>query len=163
MYRRYFPMVLRAVKENHGTHEDAEDLFQESLIILLEKSRSPSFVLECQLKTFLYSVCRNLWLKRVQSSRGQIRWAAETGKGIPVTEELEELYNKEKQFERMFSALTHLGEPCQTILEDYYLHKLSMTDIAEKFGYTNPENAKNQKYKCLMRLKRLFFSQYNQA
>jgi predicted DNA-binding protein YlxM (UPF0122 family) len=47
-----------------------------------------------------------------------------------------------------------------TILEDYYLHKKSMQEIAEKFGYTNAENAKNQKYKCLMRLKKLFFDQY---
>ena len=35
-----------------------------------------------------------------------------------------------------------------------------MQDIAAVFGYTNAENAKNQKYKCLVRLKRLFFSQY---
>ena len=36
-----------------------------------------------------------------------------------------------------------------------------MTDIAAEFGYTNADNAKNQKYKCLMRLKKLFFAQYN--
>ena len=28
------------------------------------------------------------------------------------------------------------------------------------FGYTNADNAKTQKYKCLMRLKKLFFAQY---
>jgi hypothetical protein len=53
-----------------------------------------------------------------------------------------------------------MGEPCKTILEDYYIRKMSMQDISEKFGYTNAENAKNQKYKCLMRLKKLFFDQY---
>jgi len=36
-----------------------------------------------------------------------------------------------------------------------------MNDIAKQFGYTNADNAKNQKYKCLMRLKKLFFAQYN--
>jgi hypothetical protein len=36
-----------------------------------------------------------------------------------------------------------------------------MQQLAEMFGYTNADNAKNQKYKCLMRLKKLFFSQYN--
>jgi predicted DNA-binding protein YlxM (UPF0122 family) len=60
----------------------------------------------------------------------------------------------------MESALQNMGQPCQTILEDYYLHKRSMQEIAEKFGYTNAENAKNQKYKCLMRLKKLFFDRY---
>ena len=36
----------------------------------------------------------------------------------------------------------------------------SMSEIAGSFGYTNADNAKNQKYKCLMRLKKLFFDQY---
>jgi hypothetical protein len=40
------------------------------------------------------------------------------------------------------------------------MEKKSMTDIAGSFGYTNADNAKNQKYKCLMRLKKLFFTVY---
>ena len=55
-------------------------------------------------------------------------------------------------------SMNGLGEPCRTILEDYYVNKLSMMEICEKFGYTNADNAKNQKYKCLMRLKKMFFS-----
>jgi hypothetical protein len=35
-----------------------------------------------------------------------------------------------------------------------------MPEITEKFGYTNVDSAKNQKYKCLMRLKKLFFLDY---
>jgi hypothetical protein len=45
-------------------------------------------------------------------------------------------------------------------LEAFYIQKKSMNEIAGDFGYTNPENAKNQKYKCLIRLKKLFFSEY---
>jgi len=57
--------------------------------------------------------------------------------------------------------MRHLGEPCKSLLEAFYLQKKQMVDIAEEFGYTNADNAKNQKYKCLMRLKKLFFAQYN--
>jgi len=57
----------------------------------------------------------------------------------------------------MEHALLQLGEPCKTIIEDYYLQSKSMQDICEKFGYTNSDNAKTQKYKCLKRLKKLFF------
>ena len=34
-----------------------------------------------------------------------------------------------------------------------------MTDIAQNFGYTNAENAKTQKYKCLNRIRKLFFTE----
>jgi hypothetical protein len=56
--------------------------------------------------------------------------------------------------------MSSLGEPCKSLLEAYYLQKKSMLEIAGDFGYTNADNAKNQKYKCLMRLKKLFFEQY---
>lgn len=53
--------------------------------------------------------------------------------------------------------MENLGEPCKTLLKDFYVYKLSMDEISEKFGYTNSDNAKTQKYKCLQRLKRYFF------
>ena len=57
----------------------------------------------------------------------------------------------------MNQSLENLGEPCAALIKDFYVNKLSMDEIAEKFGYTNSDNAKNQKYKCLQRLKRYFF------
>ena len=35
-----------------------------------------------------------------------------------------------------------------------------MQEITDNFGYTNAENAKNQKYKCKKKIKKLFFAQY---
>ena len=53
-----------------------------------------------------------------------------------------------------------LGEPCKSLLEAFYIEKRSMPEIAAHFGYTNADNAKTQKYKCLMRLKKIFFAHY---
>jgi DNA-directed RNA polymerase specialized sigma subunit len=58
----------------------------------------------------------------------------------------------------MESALSKLGEPCKSLIEAYYFQKKNMQEIAANFGYTNADNAKTQKYKCLMRLKKLFFT-----
>ena len=60
----------------------------------------------------------------------------------------------------MEKAISSLGEPCKSLIEAFYIQKRSMQDIANQFGYTNADNAKNQKYKCLMRLKKLFFAVY---
>jgi len=60
----------------------------------------------------------------------------------------------------MEKAIGSLGEPCKSLIEAFYIQKRNMQDIATQFGYTNADNAKNQKYKCLMRLKKLFFAQY---
>ena len=79
---------------------------------------------------------------------------------VPVEEEVEEHEQKDIQFKAMEKSMLNLGEPCKSLLEAYYLQKRNMTEIAGSFGYTNADNAKNQKYKCLIRLKKLFFAQH---
>ena len=80
---------------------------------------------------------------------------------VSVEADLESFEKKDAAYAIMDRALNSLGEPCKGLLEGYYLNKKGMQELAADFGYTNADNAKNQKYKCLMRLKKLFFSQYN--
>ena len=79
---------------------------------------------------------------------------------VPVEEEIELHGQQQTEFQMMEKALLHLGEPCRSLIEAFYLQKKSMTDIAGHFGYTNADNPKNQKYKCLMRLRKLFFAEF---
>lgn len=161
IYKDNFNMVQALILNNNGTYDDARDIFQEAVITLYEKAKSDSFVLTCQIKTYIYSVCRRLWLKRLQQMgrySGQVESLEET---VPVEEDLEFHEKRNADFAIMERALNSLGEPCKGLLEAYYLQKKGMTEIAQDFGYTNADNAKNQKYKCLMRLKKLFFAQYN--
>ena len=160
IYQENFNMVQSLVINNNGSADDAKDIFQETMIVLYEKVRSGSFELNCQIKTFVYSVSRRLWLKRLQQ---QNRYAAPGDNMeavVPVEEELEAHEQRNTEFEMMEKAINNLGEPCKSLLEAYYLQKQNMQVIAASFGYTNADNAKNQKYKCLMRLKKIFFTHY---
>ncbi len=160
IYRTHYSMVQTLVINNSGTSDDARDIFQEALIVLYEKAKSGSFELHAQLKTYIYAVCRRLWLKKLalyQRFSGDLANAAET---LATDEDLEMYEHRTQDFELMERALQHLGEPCKELLENYYLRKKNMSEIAREFGYTNADNAKNQKYKCLMRLKKIFFGHY---
>ena len=79
---------------------------------------------------------------------------------VQVEDEIEAHEKLNTDFNLMEKALIKIGEPCKSILEAYYIQKKSMPEIAETFGYTNADNAKTQKYKCLVRLKKIFFAQY---
>ncbi len=157
LYSTYFPMVLQLVLNNNGNEDDAKDVFQESVIVLYNKVKTGNFELNSKLKTFIYSVCRRLWLKRLNAQSKTVRNIEDFSDFIPVEDDLERHEEKDRQFAIMESALLQLGEPCKTIIEDYYMQNKSMQEICEKFGYTNADNAKTQKYKCLQRLKKLFF------
>ena len=161
IYQQYYSMIQALVINNNGTSDDARDIFQESLIVLYEKARSGTFELHAQLKTYLYAVSRRLWLKKLQVNKRFSRDLANAEESIAISEDLEIFEKRNQEFDLLESALQQLGEPCKTLIEAFYLQKKNMTDIAAEFGYTNADNAKNQKYKCLMRLKRRFFDQYN--
>jgi RNA polymerase sigma factor (sigma-70 family) len=159
LYIAYFPMILQLIINNNGNEDDAKDIYQEAIIVLYNKVKAGNFELSSKLKTYIYSICRRLWLKRLTQLNhygGDIRDFQEF---LPVEDELEQHSERDIQFDKMASALQLLGEPCKTIMEDFYIYNRSMQEICERFGYTNADNAKTQKYKCLQRLKKLFFQQ----
>jgi len=156
IYKQHYTMVQSLITNNNGSPDDARDIFQEAMIVLYEKVRSGTFELNCQLKTYLYSVCRRLWLKRLSQLQRLSPEVENLEETVPVEEEIELHEQRNLDFQTMERSMQRLGEPCRSLLEAYYLQKKNMVEIAGSFGYTNADNAKNQKYKCLMRLKKLF-------
>jgi RNA polymerase sigma factor (sigma-70 family) len=162
IYKYNYNLIQALIVNNSGTTDDAKDIFQEAMMVLYEKARSGNFELNCQIRTYLYSVSKRLWLKKLQQSNRFVKDFGDEGMGnVPVEEDLEDHDEKDAVYEMMHQSFHQLGEPCKSLLEAFYFQKKTMQDIANSFGYTNSENAKTQKYKCLMRLKKIFFAQYN--
>jgi RNA polymerase sigma factor (sigma-70 family) len=160
IYKDNYNMVQTLIINNNGSADDAKDIFQETMIVLFEKVRSGGFELNCQIKTFVYSVSRRLWLKRLQQQHRYTTPGDNMEPVVAVEEDLDAHEQRNAEFDMMEKAIGNLGEPCRSLLEAYYLQKQNMQVIAANFGYTNSDNAKNQKYKCLMRLKKIFFTHY---
>jgi RNA polymerase sigma factor (sigma-70 family) len=160
VYKENYSLIQHFVISNNGTEDDARDIFQEAMMVLYEKSRSPEFELTCQIRTYLYSVCRRLWLKKLQYARRMESQVENYDKIVSVEEDLEQHEKLTQQYLTMRTAMGKIGEPCKSLIEAFYVHRKNMHEIASFFGYTNADNAKNQKYKCLVRLKKLFFAQY---
>jgi len=159
LYLAYFPMVLRLIVNNNGNEDDAKDIYQEAIIVLYNKVKAGDFELSSKLKTYIYSVCRRLWLKRLSQLNRYAGDIKDFQDYLVVDDEIENDRERDIAFNKMGNAMQLLGEPCKTIIEDFYIHNRSMQQICENFGYTNSDNAKTQKYKCLQRLKKLFFQQ----
>jgi RNA polymerase sigma factor (sigma-70 family) len=160
IYQENFNTIQALIINNNGSSDDAKDIFQEAMIVLYEKVRTEGFELHCQIKTFVYSVARRLWLKRLQQQNRYSSPGDSMESVVDVDEDLEVHEKKDLELDMMEKAIGNLGEPCKSLIEAYYLQKKSMQEIAADFGYTNSDNAKTQKYKCLVRLKKIFFAQY---
>lgn len=160
LYKLYFGSINHFIITNNGSEDDAKDIFQEAIIVFYQNIKDQNFELNCKIKTYLYSVSRLMWLKKIKKASAIVGKITDFEGFIAIEDaDADLIEERELQFGKMASALSQLGEPCKTLVEDFYIKQLSMSQISEKFGYTNADNAKTQKYKCLMRLKKLFFKQ----
>jgi len=158
VYKLHFPMIENFVRQNGGSEQEAKDLFQDGFLVLYRNVKNPVFSLDCKIKTYIYSVCKRIWLTELKRKSKAPVIIDEIDEFINIDEtEVEDLNKHEESLLHLQKSLEKLGEPCSILLSDYYLNDLSMQQIALKMGYTNADNAKTQKYKCLLRLKKIFF------
>jgi RNA polymerase sigma factor (sigma-70 family) len=163
IYRKNFPVVRGWIIKNGGTEADSADIFQEALMVLFGKSQEADFRLTCSIGTYLFAVSKHYWYKRIQKNgRNPAVLVEDDGllenlAGM-ADDDIKLHHEREAHFKQLDAALEKLGEPCSSLLRAYYHEDKNMQEISTAFGYTNAENAKNQKYKCLTRLKKIFFS-----
>jgi RNA polymerase sigma factor (sigma-70 family) len=156
IYKQCYPVIQHFILTNSGDAEEAADIFQDALVLFHEQVQRPDFVLQCSIKTYLYSIVRRIWLKKLYK-KGKFLGTIQDWEEVVIWDDLEEQdpLEKEHQYDALQSGLDKLGEPCKTVLQLFYIEKMNMQEIAEKMGYTNADSAKNQKYKCLNRLKKI--------
>lgn len=155
IYTTCYPSIEKMVLSNNGNSEDAADIFQEGLLGLLEYCKK-DFTLEIPLRNFLYSICKRLWLKKLEKKNK---------KAVTFVDNLEysikdHILSTEKERELIASRLVllykHLNkmEPtAQKVIRQFHLEKMSMKEIAEVMGFSSENSAKVQKSKYLKKLR----------
>jgi RNA polymerase sigma factor (sigma-70 family) len=162
VYRQNHKMVTSWIQQNGGDEADANDIYQEAMTILFEKSQSEDFRLTCKIGTYLFAIGKHLWYKKLQQMKKKPGFlpddaGGENGADWAYEEEINGHKEREMHYSQLDTALDQLGEPCRSLLKSFYHGDKSMVEIAAEFGYTNPDNAKTQKYKCLTRLRKIFY------
>jgi RNA polymerase sigma factor (sigma-70 family) len=131
---RYIPMIRLMVKQKGGTKEDAHDIFQDGLIIMLEKLDDRKFILTCKFKTFLYCVCEHLWktiLEKRQSANNYLTRRTEPDSEKDFTE-----LPDHQMYEAIFQDVFKTLDPISKKILKLYWREMSPQDIADKLGYT---------------------------
>jgi RNA polymerase sigma factor (sigma-70 family) len=163
VYKDCFPMVTRSLQNMKAEPFEAEEVFHASLLVLYEKAKQEDFLLSCKVSTFLVAVARKKWLKQLEQNKKLTLKESEYAKmhendSASVLFDIALIQEQEEKLASLHKALNELGSPCNELIKAFYIESMSMKAIAEKFEYTNADNAKTQKHKCLKRLKRLFFN-----
>ncbi len=155
IYHNHIDLIKRLVKQNSGSEEDAEDIFQDTMIILYEKLYDDELILTSSFKTFLYSICRNLWLQRLSKRPGFTVNISDVEDYIILSDDIK--YDIQDTSEaRKIVYLRHFGKlsaDCQRILK-YFANGKSIREIAQLMHYKSDDYAKSRKYQCKEKLKK---------
>ena len=154
-YKLYtdYPKIEKMILAKGGTKTDAQDIFQEALIVFYRKVTETDFKLTAKIGTYLYSVSRFLW--KDESTKNKKKNDTE----LPETlsrdelEEMELLIEKENKLKAVDEVLKTISKKCQEIFQLFYFKNFSMKEIATKMNYTSERIARTQKYKCMEQAK----------
>ena len=153
LYKDHAEITRSFIKGKGGTEQDADDIFQETVVSFIDSVQKSKFRQESGIRTFLISISKNLWyneIRRRQRAGNRERlFEEERDQEDPDVSEIirdRELKNQLNQL------LQDLGDSCRKILELFYYENLSMKEIVSHLHYENEQVVRNKKYKCLQQL-----------
>lgn len=158
LYEETFDYCASAVLRNSGTKEDAKDIFQEVLLVFIKKLRATDFTIEHNIKSYLYRITHNLWLKRLRTDKKKglslIMDEPDTKFQLTPIEALPQKKILETRQIRLYEALKQLKEDCRQLLQLTFFEKLGDKEIAVETGYSYAFVPQKRK-RCITKLKGL--------
>lgn len=150
LYKKW-PEIKRFIKSIGCNAVEAEDIFQESLVIFIRKKEDPNFVLTVEPFYYVKNTCKLLWYNQARKNQKEHT--------IEITSEItsidDEWFEKEMKIAKIENAIENIGKQCKEILQLFYGRGMNMIEIAKKVGLRNDKVVKAQKYRCLQKAKDL--------
>ena len=93
-YTHNFPAVKAYVHLNKGKLEDAEDVFQEALVLIYQKLNKGELQVRTSIHAYCFGVCKNIWRNRLKSHKlvyGEIPELYLSDADVALTKEMERM------------------------------------------------------------------------
>ncbi len=161
LYDQHFEGIVTQVCMNGGDKDDGADIFQEAILVLIEKIRNGQFRGESSLKTFLYAIARNLWLHEMRTKKRRNSREINYVSGDESIQQ-PDIHGLTKEDNTALETLMQqIGNTCKQILTGFYYDDKSMKELLQEFEYENEQVLRNKKSKCMKKLKELIMTNTN--
>ena len=148
---------------HYCSNDDARDTVMDSFLKLRTELLKGK-VENKNIRGYLLIICRNMWLKKVQKERSKLSLDIE--KVEYYLGQKEDLYNEDfnpllkkelasdlketqkMQAEIFQAAWAKLGEKCRKLLQAFYIEKIKLKDLQERFDYSSYDTIKSMRRKC---------------
>ena len=170
LYNKHKDYCLRFMNKMYFDEEINRDIYQDAVIVFIEKMRDNKLTLEnTSIQTYLNSICRNQVLVRLKQKNKPVSMAEDwennySDKYTDWFDEQAEIKNDRiKLIMEELEAMKDKGQVCYELLRKVFFENKTMEAVATLMNYTNADNAKNQSYRCRERLKKQVFERLQQC
>jgi RNA polymerase sigma factor (sigma-70 family) len=153
LYKNHFGMINRFVLNNSGTTTDAEDLFQDTMLVLIEKLKVENFAISASLKTYIMAIAKHLWFNKIRMSFRETELTDIHNNQF--YEDIDNSIEQEKTYRDKLQGYIHkITEHCKGLIHDMFFKEKAIEQIQQEYGYSTKHNAINQKHKCVEQIRK---------
>ena len=145
LYDEVFPVIASVISRQGGTRSDAEDIFQDALIALLDSQHRTTIHDPVR---YLVGIAKHLWLRKAKAN-GRFLKLDDYERSLMLPDEL----GSEAETSTLLQFLQRAGSRCMDLLSDFYFAGLSISEIALRNGFASVHSASVQKHKCLEKIR----------
>ncbi|MBS1664734.1 MAG: sigma-70 family RNA polymerase sigma factor [Bacteroidetes bacterium] len=153
LYQQYSGATRSFIMSYGGSEQDADDVFQETVVAFIDTVKKGKYRQESSVKTFLASVAKHVWFNDLKKKeRAGFREKQYESTRDHEEQDVSHQIGDLEQKQQLRDLLLQLGEACQKVLLLFYYENLSMKEIVDHLPYENEQVVRNKKYKCLQQL-----------
>lgn len=147
LYKDPLRKIRSYILKNSGTLDDADDVFQDAVIVLFQYVKNGKFNEEYDLDGFLFRVAKNSWIDIARKKQKMIKASFI---GFDIGDDSDQLRDiiKDEELAVFRTMFDKLEDNCKKILSYVIFDKRNMKQIAELMGLKDEKVAKNQHYRC---------------
>ncbi|GAB5476375.1 MAG: RNA polymerase sigma factor [Maribacter sp.] len=156
IYVRVFPKIKIYVLKNNGNETQAKDIFQDAFIACWKNIKANKLAEDSNVEAYLYRIAQNKWTDYLRSAEYKKKKSGPDLLKSVTADDTSGLDESEEETKRkaMQQALAQLGENCKVLLNLFYFERKSMDAIARTLNLASA-SARNQKYRCMEKLRKL--------
>jgi len=116
VYHDCFPSVRHFIRQNHGTDYDAQDVFQDAMVVVFLKVKNTPPELTSTFSTYLFSIAKYLWYKELRRRNRTDPRIIDPDKLIDYEQNFLRDYIRMEKRKLVMEHYYEMGESCRKLL-----------------------------------------------
>ena len=154
LYERNFPIVAKLVRSMGGDLNDAQDIFQDTLVVFYEKVMSDQVEVKSSANAYLLGISKHLWYQKTRRQYPLVP-LTDMEKAIEVPEDYVQEDRKLAKKKGLIRLMEKAGQKCLQLLHAFYFQGWTLDELRTNFGYSTIRSATVQKHKCLEKVRKV--------